>query len=524
MAAATSSQLQAHDVSKIPLAAAHPPYMQGQTESTPSSWGTRSFADTVRPTLQRQPNTPFPESMKPIKQGDFFAIDIDEGIYQQGVAELKDCLIGRIMMSQGDKPYSTLELRHKLHEAWNIKGYLELIPHARGYYTIRFSLLEDRDRIFRRRRWTLQPGAIRLLNWVQDFNPNRVCTSLAQIWVRIMDLPMEYWQPSILEAMASAFGTLIRIDDRTLHRRMGHYARILVEVDMKIDLIEKIMYKRAGVCSFANLIFERLPEFCRGCGIVGHATSNCSRSKKQETGVHTDGGRSTSRPKTHRSTSRNRRSRSRNRGNSNTQDQPIDENPPQTGDTSTQEDADDVLHADHMQNQLGNKILALPPIPTNNTFDALDTMDDEASEGPSSDDNMLNRTDAESSTQPSSNHAQSVHVSDPSKNTTALARGRGNGKQQSQLKAPGAGKVGREISITTGTPINNPMKETTSKNLLMPRRSCQSVAEEVAKQAQESFTIGAIHEQNLVAKKPWADVAEEEDAKKPPKHGSKNER
>ncbi|KAL8511866.1 hypothetical protein ACS0TY_018340 [Phlomoides rotata] len=195
------------------------------------------------------------------------------------------------MMSQGDKPYSTFELGKKLHEVWHMKGNLELIPHTRGYYTIRFSLLEDRDRIFKMRHWLLQPGAFHLQSWVQDFNPNMVCSSLARVWVRIMDLSMEYWQPSIHEAIASAFGTLIRIDDRTFHRRMGHYARILVEIDMKTGLIEKIMYKRAGVCSFATLVFERLPEFCRNCGIVGHTTAACTRGKLPEREGNTGRGR-----------------------------------------------------------------------------------------------------------------------------------------------------------------------------------------------------------------------------------------
>ncbi|KAL8514661.1 hypothetical protein ACS0TY_013664 [Phlomoides rotata] len=130
--------------------------------------------------------------MKSVKQGDFFTINIDDDIYQQGLEEFRDCLIGRIMMSPGDKPYFTFELGKKRHEIWNVKGTLNLIPHTRGYYTIRFSTLEDQNRVFRRRHWILQPGAIRLQNWVQDFNPNKLCRSLAQVWVRLMDLPMEY--------------------------------------------------------------------------------------------------------------------------------------------------------------------------------------------------------------------------------------------------------------------------------------------------------------------------------------------
>ncbi|KAL8468999.1 hypothetical protein ACS0TY_031993 [Phlomoides rotata] len=130
--------------------------------------------------------------------------------------------------------------------------------------------------------WVLQPDVIRLQHWVQDFNPDKVCTSLAQVWVRLLDLPMEYWQLSILEAMASAMRSLIRIDDLTAHCLMGHYVRLLVEVDMRNELIEKIMYKRAGVYSFANITYERLLDFCRGCGIVGHTTVTCSRGRRPD--------------------------------------------------------------------------------------------------------------------------------------------------------------------------------------------------------------------------------------------------
>ncbi|KAL8492513.1 hypothetical protein ACS0TY_023918 [Phlomoides rotata] len=111
-------------------------------------------------------------------------------------------------MSPGDKPDSTFELEKKLHELWNVKGNLNMIHHSRGYYIIRFSSLEDQDCVFRRTHWVIQPGAIHLQNWIQDFNPNKVCTSLAQVWIRLLDLPMEYWQPVILEVMASALGTL----------------------------------------------------------------------------------------------------------------------------------------------------------------------------------------------------------------------------------------------------------------------------------------------------------------------------
>ncbi|KAL8483851.1 hypothetical protein ACS0TY_026514 [Phlomoides rotata] len=192
-----------------------------------------------------------------------------------------------------------------------------------------------------------------------------------------MDLPMEYWHPSILKALASALSTLIKIDDRTIHRRMGHYARVLVEVDMKTEPIEKIMYKRCGVCSFANLVFERLPEFCRNCGIVGHSMANCSRGKPFENEVNSGRRRGL-----RRSSSRNRRSKSRRREFSSNLDQSdhknllrhMDDASASAIDHEGQEMEDDVLHG-HVEAMQGDMVLALPPIPTRNPFDTL-TVDD----------------------------------------------------------------------------------------------------------------------------------------------------
>ncbi|KAL8492508.1 hypothetical protein ACS0TY_023913 [Phlomoides rotata] len=175
-----------HDIPIIPQTTAipHAP-MQVRATASPPTVGVRSYTDIIRPTKPRLPNTPIPESMKPMK----------------------------IMMSRCDKPHSTFELGKKLNNIWNLRGNLNLIPHSKGYYTTRFSSLEDCDCVFRRRHWVLQPGAIRLQHWVQDFNSNKVYTSLAQVWVRLTDLPMEYLHPGILNAIASALGTLIKIDD-----------------------------------------------------------------------------------------------------------------------------------------------------------------------------------------------------------------------------------------------------------------------------------------------------------------------
>lgn len=55
---------------------------------------------------------------------------------------------------------------------------------------------------------------------------------------------------------------------------MGHYARMLIEVDLRNDLEEKLMYRRADQYFCMNLQYERLTEFCWECCLVGHSLAN----------------------------------------------------------------------------------------------------------------------------------------------------------------------------------------------------------------------------------------------------------
>lgn len=220
-------------------------------------------------------NPEITQRIRPIKRGEFFSIPISEDLFQESQKPFLDSLIGRVIYSKGDKPVANLVLQRKLGELWNISSGIRLLPLGRGYYNLQFANKEDRDRAFFRQSWSLKPGLLRLQKWIPNFNPYKVNSSIAQVWVRVFELPIEYWRLDVFDAIAAALGTLIRVDDRTVSQEMCHYVHMLVEIDMKNPLQDKIMIERAGHCSFAFFQYERLPEFYKHCGIVGHPFSRC---------------------------------------------------------------------------------------------------------------------------------------------------------------------------------------------------------------------------------------------------------
>jgi hypothetical protein len=90
-----------------------------------------------------------------------------------------------------------------------------------------------------------------------------------------MELPQEYWRHCTLFKITSAIGTHLALDNATLNRTFGHYARVLVDIDFSKHLFEEILVEREGCAFKLGIVYERLPAFCYHCNVIGHDISAC---------------------------------------------------------------------------------------------------------------------------------------------------------------------------------------------------------------------------------------------------------
>lgn len=101
----------------------------------------------------------------------------------------------------------------------------------------------------------------------------------AQVWLRIYGLPQEYWRPRILFAIANSAGTPICTDPAStkpmMERTFGHFARVLVDMDVTQQLRYKVLVERKDYAFFVDLEYENLPEFCSHCLKIGHHIDEC---------------------------------------------------------------------------------------------------------------------------------------------------------------------------------------------------------------------------------------------------------
>lgn len=98
--------------------------------------------------------------------------------------------------------------------------------------------------------------------------------------------------------ITSGLGTPLIIDDTTLYRRLGIYARVLIDVDLSEQLFESVIVEREGHALSVMVQYERQPSFCTHCKMLGHEVHNCiklsslnttegtSKVLKAQTGPH----------------------------------------------------------------------------------------------------------------------------------------------------------------------------------------------------------------------------------------------
>ncbi|XP_019435941.1 PREDICTED: uncharacterized protein LOC109342405 [Lupinus angustifolius] len=86
--------------------------------------------------------------------------------------------------------------------------------------------------------------------------------------------------------LAGGIGTPISMDEATHTRSFDHFAKVMVELNLKVELPDQILVEREGFSFLISIEYENLPDFCQRCHVIGHAVHQCRKpSKKGEAEV-----------------------------------------------------------------------------------------------------------------------------------------------------------------------------------------------------------------------------------------------
>ena len=158
---------------------------------------------------------------------------------------------------------------------------MHLIDLGYGFFIMRFDVLKDYHHALMDGPWFVEDQYLHVQAWEVDFHPQIAKISTMAVWIRLEQLPIEYYHPEFLKHVGKKLGKLLKFDAITSAAIQGRYVRVCVQINMANPLP-----KRVKIGSFwQDIIYENLPMLCYKCNRLGHREPHCSEGMSKPTTI-----------------------------------------------------------------------------------------------------------------------------------------------------------------------------------------------------------------------------------------------
>lgn len=86
------------------------------------------------------------------------------------------------------------------------------------------------------------------------------------VWIRLSELPIEYYDMEVLKQIGKSIEDVLRIDTHTASESRGRYARLCIQVDVEKPLTTSLII--GGIEH--PISYEGIHKLCFSCGRISH--------------------------------------------------------------------------------------------------------------------------------------------------------------------------------------------------------------------------------------------------------------
>lgn len=186
----------------------------------------------------------------------------------------KRCMIVKVL----GRHISFSVLSKKLREMWQPKGAMYVMDLPRQFFMVRFELEEEYLAALTGGPWRMFGSYLMVQAWSPEFDPLRSDIVTTPVWIRIANIPVNFYHNTILMGIAKGLGKPVRVDSTTLNFERARFARVCVEVNLTKPLKGTIMVN--GERYYVS--YEGLTNICSMCGLYGHLVHTCPKNVSEK--------------------------------------------------------------------------------------------------------------------------------------------------------------------------------------------------------------------------------------------------
>ncbi|KAK9932238.1 hypothetical protein M0R45_019484 [Rubus argutus] len=144
------------------------------------------------------------------------------------------------------------------------------------WFLVRFSCEEDLVRVLDKEPWDFDKALIVMERLKETDSVTDVVLNTEVFWVQAHGVPFRYRIPEVALDIGGMVGEFLEVTSDADGNCFGRFFRFKVRMDITIALLQCMVaeFPRHGE-QLIEFKYERLPEFCQECGIIGHPTRIC---------------------------------------------------------------------------------------------------------------------------------------------------------------------------------------------------------------------------------------------------------
>ncbi|GAV74915.1 DUF4283 domain-containing protein [Cephalotus follicularis] len=198
--------------------------------------------------------------------------EMPEEILAEGAKEWEHALVGFFV----GKKIPFRSLLTVLNKKWSSVGKFSIHTVENGIFIFKYESEAARDWILNNGPWDVWGVHLALRLWERDLPPISSGFAKIPVWVKLMNIPMEYWTVKGLSRLASVLGSPLHMDPATESKQLISFARICVEMKADKEFPAVIKTRRSnGEIVEVKVEYSWRPPVCDRCKVFDHSTRAC---------------------------------------------------------------------------------------------------------------------------------------------------------------------------------------------------------------------------------------------------------
>jgi hypothetical protein len=171
-----------------------------------------------------------------------------------------------------------------MQRAWGLHGPAQFKDIGDNRFVVRFTSEGDWNHVLKSGPWQFDFSVVLLKEFDGATRPSDLVFDELDIWVRVVDLLMDYMNSAYGEIIGSWIGRFISVEVDEDGMAWGKDLRIRVSVKVDQPLLRGVPLKNSEEdkeATWFDLKYEKVPHFCFDCGRLIHRSGHCQAEKEE---------------------------------------------------------------------------------------------------------------------------------------------------------------------------------------------------------------------------------------------------